>query len=88
MQNGLCIKCNTKNVYHSNAKGSQSGLKTDSGSPLLNIFKENRFIPDIDLLEMDYYVCQSCGYFVMFVRDLSKLAKLDNCDNWKKLEGV
>ena len=86
MQNGICLKCHTKNVYLSNAKGLQSGLKTGDGQPLLNIYKENRFIPDIDYLEMNHYICRNCGYFEMYVRDVAKLSKLDDCSNWVKIE--
>ncbi len=86
MRNGICLKCSNKNVYLSTATGIQSGLKTGDGQPLLNIYKENRFIPDVDCLEMDYYVCRTCGFFEMYVRDTSRLAKLDDCTNWTKLE--
>ena len=86
MQNGICSKCSAKSVYFSNAGGGQTGLRTGDGHPLLNIYKDNRFIPDIDFLEMDYYVCRTCGYFEMFVRDKNKLVKLDDCSNWCKVE--
>jgi predicted nucleic-acid-binding Zn-ribbon protein len=85
MRNGTCLKCSTQNVYFSNASAIQNGLKTGDGYPLLNIYKENRFIPDIDYLEMDYYVCGACGYFEMYVRDISRLFKLDESSNWVKL---
>jgi hypothetical protein len=86
MRNGLCVKCGADTVYFSSAKGSQTGLKTGDGSPYLNIYKDNKWIPDIDYLEMNYYVCRACGYFEMFVLDVSKLIKLDDCDNWQKIE--
>ena len=87
MQNGLCIKCNAETVYFSDANDIKSGLRTDNGCPRLNIYKDNKWIPDIDSSQMNSYVCQTCGYFEMFVRDLSVLAKLEDCDNWKKIEG-
>ena len=86
MQNGKCVKCSSETVYHSDAKYPQSGLKTDSGYPYLAIHKENRWIPDIHHSQMVSYVCQTCGYFEMYVRDLNVLAKLDDCDNWKRVE--
>lgn len=86
MKNGLCVKCGAKTVYYSDEKYPKSGLKTDSGYPYLNIQKENRWIPDIHHSQMVCYVCRTCGYFEMFVRDLSILEKLDDCDNWKKIE--
>ena len=86
MRNGLCVKCSAKTVYFSNAKDIQSGLRTDSGCPRLNIYKDNKWIPDIDSSPMDSYVCRTCGYYEMFVRDLSIFDKIDDCDNWKKIE--
>lgn len=86
MRNGICVKCSAKTVYFSNAKGVHNGLKTGDGGPYLNIYKDNKWIPDIDFLEMSYYVCQTCGYFEMYARDLDALTKLDDCDNWKKVE--
>jgi predicted nucleic-acid-binding Zn-ribbon protein len=85
MREGRCPKCASEQIYYSNAKGAQSGLSTDSGQPLLRIYKDNRFIPDISLLEMDYYLCRQCGYLEMYVRDISQLAKLDDCTNWQKV---
>jgi hypothetical protein len=73
-------------VYFSNARDIKNGLRTDSGYAVLNIYKDNKWIPDIDSSQMDSYVCQTCGYYEMFVRDLSVLAKLDDCDNWRKIE--
>ena len=87
MKNGLCIKCGAETVYYSSAKATQNGLRTDSGYALLNIYKDNKWIPDIHTSEMDSYVCRTCGYYEMFVRDLNILTKLDDCDNWKKIEG-
>ena len=87
MQNGSCLKCSAETVYYSDESYPKSGLKTDSGYPYLNIQKENRWIPDIHHSQMVCYVCRTCGYFEMFVKDLTILAKLDDCDNWKKIEG-
>jgi hypothetical protein len=86
MRNGSCIKCSAETVYFSNAMNLKNGLLTDSGYPRLNIYKDNKWIPDIDSSQMNSYVCRTCGYFEMFVRDLSILTKLDDCDNWQKLE--
>ena len=88
MKNGSCIKCSAKTVYHSDDKYPKSGLKTDSGYPFLAIYKENKWIPDIHSSQMSSYVCQSCGYLEMFVRNLDVLEKLDDCDNWKKIEPI
>ena len=86
MNHDVCAKCSAETVYCSDAKGSQNGLKTDNSEPLLNIYKDNKWIPDVHFCRMIYYVCRTCGYFEMFVLDLSVLEKLDDCDNWKKIE--
>lgn len=85
MKNGSCVKCSAKTVYYSDEKGPMSGFKSESGL-YLQIYKENKWIPDIHSSQMIYYVCRTCGYFEMFVRDLDVLEKLDDCDNWKKIE--
>ena len=87
MRNGLCVKCSANTVYFSNAKGIQSGLRTDSDYPRLNIYKDNKWIPSIASSQMDSYICRTCGYFEMYVRDLNVLTNLDDCDNWQKIEG-
>ena len=86
MKNGSCVKCSAKTVYVSSGKGSQYALKTGDGQPLLGIYKDAKWLPDIDFCEMNCYVCRTCGYFEMYVEDLEKLKKLDNCTNWKKVE--
>ena len=88
MKNGLCVKCSAETVYYSDEQYPQSGLKTDSGYPYLNVKKEKRWIPDIHHSQMVSYVCRTCGYFEMFVKDLSILTKLDDCDNWRKVEAI
>lgn len=85
MKNGQCPKCLSAEVYVCNATGAQSGISTDGGQPLLRLYKENRFIPDITLLEMGCYVCRGCGYLELHVRNVGELAKLDNCTNWQKV---
>lgn len=86
MKNGSCVKCNAKTVYCADEKYPKNGLMTDSGYPYLKIYRENKWIPDVYSSQMTSYVCRTCGYFEMFVRDLSALEKLDDCDNWKKVE--
>lgn len=86
MRNGSCVKCSAETVFVAIGKGGQIGLKTDRSEPFLNIYKDNKWIPDINLCRMDYYVCRNCGYFEMFVNELNLLEKLNDCDNWKKIE--
>ncbi len=84
MKSGSCVKCSAKTVYYSDQKYPNNGLKTDSGYPFLSICKDNKWIPDIHSSQMISFVCKTCGYFEMHVRDLDVLEKLDDCDNWKK----
>ena len=84
MKNGRCPKCESHEIYHSDAGGAQRGLHVESG-PFLNIYKDKKFMPDIDLLEMHYYVCQQCGYFEMYVKEMNKLGKLSDSTNWHRV---
>jgi predicted nucleic-acid-binding Zn-ribbon protein len=86
MLGGTCPKCASEEVYYNDAKGSQSGLSTDGGQPLLRVYKDKRFMPDIALLEMNCYVCRACGYFEMYVQDVAQLSKLDDCTNWSRIK--
>ena len=82
MQNGICPKCSSPEVYYSAAKGGQHGLNETS---YVRIFKEKKWVPDITLLEFAYYLCRGCGYFEMYAQDLEKLAALEDCSNWRKV---
>lgn len=83
MRNGICPKCSSDQVYLSDASAAQTAVST---YPLLKIYKENKWVPDIAMLEFNYYVCGSCGHFEMSVRDVGQLSKLDDCTNWRKIE--
>lgn len=83
MENGICPKCSSTEVYFSDAANAFNGL---SNNPFLRIYKENKWIPDIELLEFNYYLCRSCGHFEMKIRELDRLAKLDDCTNWRKID--
>jgi predicted nucleic-acid-binding Zn-ribbon protein len=83
MQNGLCPKCSSGEVYYSDATGSEHGLHD---APLVNLYKDRKWVPDISMLELAYYLCQSCGYLDMYVRDTDQLSKLGECTNWRKVE--
>jgi predicted nucleic-acid-binding Zn-ribbon protein len=84
MQNGHCPKCSGQEVYFSDARGIQQGITEES---YLNIFKDKKWVPDVALLKMAYYVCQTCGYFETYVAELDKLAKLTDATNWHKVGG-
>lgn len=83
MQNGTCPKCSSDQVYISDASGAQTAIST---YPLVKIYKENKWVPDITMLELNYYVCRSCGHFEMGIRDIGELEKLDDCTNWRKID--
>jgi predicted nucleic-acid-binding Zn-ribbon protein len=85
MRQGICAKCGSGEVYVSEASGAQSGLTAGGGQLCLRIYKENRFIPDVHVLETEVYVCRSCGYFESYVRDAAALSKLDDCTNWRRV---
>ena len=82
MQNGQCLKCGSRTVFRSVGEGAQSPLHTGSGSFLINIYKDSRWVPDIDLLTLASYLCRSCGYLEMYVEDVAALEKLDTATNW------
>ncbi|HEX8843726.1 MAG TPA: hypothetical protein VF791_03735 [Pyrinomonadaceae bacterium] len=86
MRDGRCPRCASEEVYYSDGQGAQAGLSTDGGQPLLRIYKDKRFIPDITLLELDCYICRACGHFEMCVRDVNQLSKLDDCTNWRRMK--
>lgn len=85
MKNGICPKCTSTEVYRSKTKtGLEYGLVADKSPLLLNIYKDKGWWPDVNLLYMDHFVCRACGYFEMYVQDIAKLAKLEDCTNWVK----
>jgi hypothetical protein len=86
VRSGICQKCSSDKVYYSDAKGMEHGITVDSSSPLVRLYKDNRWVPDIWLLEMAHYLCQSCGYFESYVLDVDQLSKLDECTNWRRLK--
>lgn len=83
MRNGLCPKCNAEEVYIADA--NPHGMLTGDGQPLLRIYKEKGFWPDVVIAEMNVYLCRACGYLELYARDLSKLEKLEDCSNWHKI---
>ncbi|HEX2620182.1 MAG TPA: hypothetical protein VHL11_08550 [Phototrophicaceae bacterium] len=90
MRSGHCPKCNSSEVYVSAARkglaGAQVGLKTGDGYPMLNFYKDKRFIPDVVLTALEIYVCQDCGYVEMYAPENDPiLARLGESDNWKKM---
>lgn len=85
MTNGFCPKCNNETIFYSNAEGVEAGVATGNSSPFLRIYKDNSWTPDISLLQLEYYVCQTCGYFESHVHDVEELSKLDDSTNWRKI---
>ena len=82
MQDGICPKCQAKSVYMSDTHGLHSGI---IDMPKIQIFRENKWIPDIDIFQSKVYLCENCGYFEFYASDTSKLSRLADSDNWKKI---
>ncbi len=83
MQNGICPKCSSQEVYHSDATGETHGVSVDRSQPFVRLYKDAKWIPDVWMIELSYYVCRSCGFFETYVRDVSELSRLDACTNWR-----
>jgi hypothetical protein len=83
MRNGLYPNCNSEEIYLADA--NPAGLLTGDGQPLLRIYQDKSFWPDVTLAELNVYLCHACGYLEMRVRELGKLAKLEGSTNWKKV---
>jgi hypothetical protein len=84
MRNGLCPKCASDEIYLADL--NPHGLLTGDGHPLLRIYKEKGFWPDVVIAETEIYVCRACGFLEMYVRDTDKLEKLEDCANWRKVK--
>ena len=84
MQQGQCVKCSSLEVYTAEGTGLHHGL-TDAS--YLRIYKDQKWVPDVQILPLDYYVCQTCGYFEMYVHDVDRLAALTDSSNWRRVRG-
>jgi hypothetical protein len=82
MQNGICPVCQSEEVFVSDTHGLHAGV---IDMPKIQLYRENKWIPDIDILQSKVYLCQSCGHFEFFVQDPSKLSRLGESENWKKV---
>ncbi len=86
MRSGTCPKCQSTEVYYCPAQGGLStGIKAD-GALLFNIHTEKPglFGSSFQLLYLEYYVCQGCGYLEHYVNDLQALESLPGSVNWQK----
>jgi predicted nucleic-acid-binding Zn-ribbon protein len=83
MRDGICPKCQSKNVYLADMQGLHAGV---IDLPKIQLYRENKWIPDIDILHTTAYLCQNCGYFEFYVQDPSKLERLSESDNWKRVK--
>ena len=86
MNNGICSKCLATDIYVSDAGGEQHGMSINRSSPFMVIYKDNKWIPDVTMIALAYYVCAACGAFEMRVREIADLAPLDGCSNWRRVE--
>ena len=82
MRDGVCPKCQSKNVYVADMQGLHSGIVD---LPKIQLYRENRWIPDVDIVMSNAYLCQDCGYFEFYVQETAKLSRLSDSDNWKKV---
>jgi predicted nucleic-acid-binding Zn-ribbon protein len=83
MRDGVCPKCASEEVYYADTQ--PSGMLAGEGQPLLRIYKDKSFWPDVTLVEMNIYVCRACGYVEMHATDTGKLEKLADATNWHKV---
>jgi predicted nucleic-acid-binding Zn-ribbon protein len=82
MLNGQCPKCSSSEVYCADKRGTQQGITDPS---LISIVTDKKWIPDVAMVAMAYYLCRNCGYFEQYALDLAKLTALDGCSNWRKV---
>jgi predicted nucleic-acid-binding Zn-ribbon protein len=86
MRDGSCPKCASGEIYYSDATGQAHGISVDRSQPYVRLYKDARWVPDVWMLELSYYVCRSCGYLETYVRDARELSKLDECTNWHRVD--
>jgi hypothetical protein len=82
MRQGQCPKCSSSEVYCADQKGSKLGVTDPS---YISIVTDKKWIPDVAIVGMVYYLCRSCGYFEQYALDMEKLTALDGCSNWRKV---
>lgn len=87
MRDGVCPKCASAEVYYSDAGGATHALSAGGGAPLVRLYRDAKWLPDVWMLETAHYLCRSCGYFETYVRDAAELSKLDDCTNWRRVGG-
>ena len=89
MKNGICPKCNSKEVYRSFSESSlNAGLRADDGVLMINLRKESKglFGDDFTLITVEGYLCRNCGYVESYVGDLERLSqKLGEATNREKV---
>ncbi len=88
MQNGVCPKCASREVYYSDATGETHGISVDRSQPYVRLYKDATWMPDVWMIALSYYLCRSCGYFETYVRDVGELSRLDACTNWQRVDGT
>ena len=85
MCDGICPKCQSKEVYVAD-KGNSMANKATTEPLFIHIYNDEKFIPDVTFVETKVYICQSCGYIEHYSRDLNPLAKLSDSTNWRKVK--
>ena len=74
MKDGTCPKCNSTTVY-TKRKGMSYG---DGG---VHVYISSQMVSRA--VQVDHYLCTTCGYFEAYVEDKDKLAAV--AKDWKKV---
>jgi hypothetical protein len=85
MRDGICSKCQSKEVYVAD-KGNSMGNNATTEPLYIHIYKDKSFLPDVTVVETKVYICQSCGYIEHYSRNLNPLQKLSDSTNWRKVK--
>ena len=86
MKDGVCPKCNGKEVYQSeSADLNQSGMISD-GAVLYRITKAGGgWLSQSNLPVPSYYLCGKCGYTETYLNDQAGLRGVRASGNWKRV---
>ena len=83
MNNGVCPKCNSTEVYRGTASEGE-GLSAGSYNSLIEIIAGKTQTT----LWIETYICRSCGCVEMRVANRQDLAALPQAEGWEKVAKV
>lgn len=89
MRTGTCVKCRSAEVYAAFSKTRlETGLKAGSGQPSMNVHEDKvgMFGDSSTLLELEIFICRSCGYTEQYVSNAHELSRVGDARNWRKVE--